>query len=368
MIRHLPIIFLAVLSLVTMCIPIQVLAGRITPTKTELGDGCTASGEFSTVGGGLANTASGFAATVAGGHSNTTADFYSTVTSGYKNAASGYCSTVGGGCQNTANGHSSTVGGGYFNSAGGDYSWAGGRSMQLTATAYHTFVWGYSDSGQSISTANAFLIFPTGTPGKVGIGTGKPYNLVDLGSTLGKKLAVYQGPDGNSFYGFGISSNTLEIYAGADEPDGPAMVVKKTTGNVGIGEANPSYKLHVLGSVAGTSWNNISSRDFKKDIQKVSDTAHPVMLAKLMGMDLTTYKYKEEYGGDGDVKLGFIAEDMPQEVLSKDGKGVDIYELITLTIGAMKAQQKEIREQRRKNDALKTKLEEVMIRLEALEK
>ncbi len=35
---------------------------------------------------------------------------------------------------------------------------------------------------------------------------------------------------------------------------------------------------------------------------------------------------------------------MPKEVLSKDGKGVDVYELLTYTIGAMKEQQKTISE------------------------
>ena len=115
-------------------------------------------------------------------------------------------------------------------------------------------------------------------------------------------------------------------------------------GKVGIGTTSPSYTLHVNGTAAGTSWTNLSSREYKENIKVVDESEHPMMLAKLMDLDLTTYKYKQAYGGDNTTKLGFIAEDMPKNVLSKDGKGVDVYELIAFTIGAMKAQQKKIAE------------------------
>jgi hypothetical protein len=75
------------------------------------------------------------------------------------------------------------------------------------------------------------------------------------------------------------------------------------------------------------------------------------MLDRLMKADLTTYSCKQEYSDDGTEKIGFIAKEMPGEVLSKDGKGVDVYELLTYTIGAMKAQQKRI-------EALELRLDE----------
>jgi hypothetical protein len=186
-----------------------------------------------------------------------------------------------------------------------------------------------------------------------------------LGQILGNRAIVVtdmaaSNPK-NLYLGWDLTFDHVEIIALQEGVGYKNIILGPSGGNVGIGTTSPTYKLHVNGTAAGTSWTNLSSRDFKEDIRKVDETAHPMMLAKLMDMDLTTYKYKETYGGDGTTKLGFIAEDMPDEVLSKDGKGVDVYELLTLTIGAMKAQQRE-------NEALKTKLVEMMARLEALEK
>ncbi len=78
---------------------------------------------------------------------------------------------IGEGC--TASGNYSTAMG-KFTTAGGDYSFSGGRYMQLAASADRTFVWGYSDTAQPLYAANAFLIFPAGVNGNVGIGTTSP--------------------------------------------------------------------------------------------------------------------------------------------------------------------------------------------------
>ncbi|MCP4566328.1 MAG: hypothetical protein GY841_01975 [FCB group bacterium] len=161
------------------------------------GSNNTASDEGSTVSGGKNNTViSGNCATISGGEDNTVnSEDWNTIGGGNNNAASGEAatisggvnnivsqtySTVGGGINNTASGEASTVSGGRNNTAAGSYSWAGGKYMQLTSAANNTFVWGHAETAQSIATANAFLIFPSGTSGRAGIGITNPTHLLHV--------------------------------------------------------------------------------------------------------------------------------------------------------------------------------------------
>jgi hypothetical protein len=81
------------------------------------------------------------------------------------------------------------------------------------------------------------------------------------------------------------------------------------------------------------------------------------MLATLGSVDLATYRYRGEVKRDGSKRLGFIAEDLPREVLSTDGNSVDLYELLTYSIGALKAQQEQIEHQASALADLKAELE-----------
>ena len=89
----------------------------------------TASGDFSTIGGGFGNTAVGTSSTIAGGSRNAAAGASSTVAGGARNAADGASSTVSGGSGNTASGERATIGGGVNQLASGfDSTIAGGAT------------------------------------------------------------------------------------------------------------------------------------------------------------------------------------------------------------------------------------------------
>ena len=94
----------------------------------------TASGSYANVAGGCCNTAYGNSSNVAGGRCNIASCYYSSVAGGCCNAACGELSNIAGGIGNTASGYYSSVGGGYINAACSNYSnVAGGRSNTACA-------------------------------------------------------------------------------------------------------------------------------------------------------------------------------------------------------------------------------------------
>jgi len=90
------------------------------------GTGNVASSEFATIAGGYENHVDALASVVSGGSANSATAAYATVGGGGGNRASAYDSTISGGASNRAADIGATVGGGDFNRANGLWSTIGG--------------------------------------------------------------------------------------------------------------------------------------------------------------------------------------------------------------------------------------------------
>lgn len=241
-----------------------------------------------------------------------------TVGGGIGNEARGDRSTVIGGYGNIADGDGSVVCGGYNNTAGGDISWAGCLHMQLTEEAENTFVWGYKPSTpETIATPNAFLIFPAGTPGMVGIGTTAPAEKLHIRErSVALRAAILLdstgGASGRQYYmGSTLSGNIggaglFQIYD--DTANSPRLNITPA-GNVGIGTTSPAAKLDVAGNVRCVALTQTSDLRYKKDIQPLASP-----LERISQLNGVSYHWRtDEFPGMGlnrDKQIGLIAQEV----------------------------------------------------------
>jgi hypothetical protein len=122
--------------------------------------------------------------------------------------------------------------------------------------------------------------------------------------------------------------------------------------NLGIGTLNSTNILTVAqGSSTdpiADAWTIYSSREYKRDVRELSQQEYRDALEKILSVSVVKFHYK---GEDTKEKIGLIAEEAPEEILSEgNSKAISLNEYISLLHAALKAQQMEI-------ELLKSKLE-----------
>ena len=184
--------------------------------------------------------------------------------------------------------------------------------------------------------------------GNVGIGTDDPLfelHVVEAGNSLMVVENTSSGISGK----FAAAGNAVQIGSRGPEPlnflVNNSLVVMRLNadtadGQVGIGidMGTVSHLLHLKGGAYcdGGDWINGSSREYKKDIENL-DAGEA--LNTLEGLTPVKFKYKKD---DSDGHVGFIAEDVPDLVASKDRKGMSPMDVVAVLTKVVQKQQETI--------------------------
>jgi len=315
--RHLSIVCSVVFALL-LALPSQILAASITETRAAIGEGCQATGENST--------------------------------------AMGYQTTAGG---------TASIAMGCFTTAGGRNSFAGGQYMQLSGAAENTFVWGCSDSPQSISTPNVFLIFPTRTAGSVGIGTPDPGQKLDIHGEAGAMVLSRLNQVGtDNWFGWRFDRDAVEKWFIGMGPGDQNLLFRRTAssndmviteaGRVGIGRTPANYALEVQGEAGKTtgngSWQILSDARLKDLTGKYTRG-----LDAIAGLRPVTFFYKQgnPLGLSTDEEyVGFIAQEVQEifpEAVSERKDGYLDFNMHPVGVAMVNA----IKELKAQNEALR---------------
>lgn len=328
---------------------------------------------------------------IAGGSSNSIASYCdnSAILGGSENVieANAEHAVIAGGGQNliSNNADFSFIAGGYSNVVGtaARYAFAAGR--QARASHPGTFVWADSQGGEFASSAsNQFLIraergvgINTTNPvvdfrvfGQTILGSNTQASVLTSTNVLNLMVGITSNHqiNGITFWeqgSFGMSlgydgrelgnDNKLIIYSDT----GAERFIFKNGGYLGIGVADPTNRIHVVGGAQcnGSSWLNASDRNLKENFRAV-DPAQ--VLEKVAGLPISEWNYKID--DPSRRHMGPTAQDF----YSTFGLGDNDTTISTVDPSgvALAAIQALVRE----NAALKRQMEAMRARLEALEK
>ena len=186
--------------------------------------------------------------------------------------------------------------------------------------------------------------------GRVGIGTaspGFPLHLVTNSSTNAEIVAERTGgatnfvSAGSSFGFFGTTTNH------------PLRLNVNGSFRMQLNADNSLTMASGATCTAGGVWTSVSSREAKENIKNL--TADKAIEA-LDGLNPVTFNYKAE---KEESYVGFIAEDVPDLVASKDRKHLTTMDVVAVLTKVVQEQQKLVREQQKTISALNQRVAEL---------
>jgi hypothetical protein len=104
---------------------------------------------------------------------------------------------------------------------------------------------------------------------------------------------------------------------------------------------------------SGGVWTNASSREYKENINELTISK---AISTLKDLNPVEYSYKAD---KKEHHLGFIAEDVPDLVATKDRKGLSPMDIVAVLTKVVQQQQKVIEDQQKSLNSLTSKVNRI---------
>lgn len=246
------------------------------------------------------------------------------------------------GSYNTFIGHNA----GYTNSTGDGNIFLGHNAGYYEAGSYKLHIDNSSTSSPLVwgDFSNDILT----VHGKFGVGTKSPAYKMELETTGENAAFVLQRIDGATNYvnatgGFG-NFGTVSNH--------PLRMAVNGVWRMRLDPDNSLTMANGAGCTAVGVWKDASSRKYKENIH---DLTVSEAMAALEGLNPVKYNYKKD---QEDEYVGFIAEDVPELVASKDRKTMSPMDVVAVLTKVVQEQQKLAEKQQKTIDTLKKRIDE----------
>ena len=228
----------------------------------------------------------------------------------------------------------------WFSAANPDRSWAFGIE------GFRNDIFTILDATADATTGDGHRLC-IDTNGNVGIGTTVPSNKLHVQGNNTNWLANIEQQGSGS--GLLVKTASTSHVAFDVETGGIDRLTVLASGNIGIANTTPSYKLDVNGTIRG---DNVSPSDMRwKEHVKTLDNS----LEKVNKLRGVSFEWKDKTKGAG-TQVGLIAQEVEAvfpEVVSADNEGyksVAYDKLVGVLVEAVKEQQKQIEELKAERD------------------
>jgi hypothetical protein len=246
---------------------------------------------------------------------------------------------------------------------------AGGNNTSLGIRGYRhsdgndwtgtSILFGYDvDNTVRAAGGGAFLAF--NAAGNLGISNANPARPISFPPSLGEKIQLYPGANGE--VGIGVYGNELRLHC--DNPGSKVSFgTQDNAGNfteLAKAQANGSYAFSVFGSIWANGVTYASDARFKENISDLDNPLDKVLQLHGVKYEMKKDTYSEQHF-DPNPQVGMVAQEVEKivpEVVSTgpDGfKAIDYAKLVPLLIEAIKTQQLQLDKQEKEITALKNK-------------